>query len=176
MGMGTPKLTSANSRPSAPHRASVGGHGDARQLRPRRIAHDGGQRVLLNRYRQRAFAGVYVPLVPCVFAATKHLRLVDVLLELALGVNVLIWCLIDARIHGKVFQHAFVLPFLATWPISVAFHLVWTRGPRGLCHGALGRRRRAGGGGHSRKLLLDSTRPVGEGPSMRASSHRVRER
>jgi hypothetical protein len=87
---------------------------------------------LLSRYRQRASVGVYVLLVPWVFAATTHHRAIDLLLEIALGVNVLIWCLLDARIHDKSFQHAFVLPFLATWPVSLAVHLVWTRGARGL--------------------------------------------
>ncbi len=86
----------------------------------------------LETYRQRALVGAYVLLFPWVFAVTTHHRGIDILLEIALGVDVLFWCLLDARIRDKPFQHAFVLPFLATWPISLAVYLGWTRGGQGL--------------------------------------------
>jgi len=91
-----------------------------------------GDLKFLGWYRRRALVALFVLLVPWVLAVATHHRAIDVLLEIALGVDALIWCLLDARIHDKSFQHAFVLPFLATWPVSVAFHLVWTRGGRGL--------------------------------------------
>jgi hypothetical protein len=62
-------------------------------------------------------------------ATTRHAG-IEVLNQAALFVTLLFWCMLDARIHDKPFQHGIVTPFAATWPISVAFYLVWTRGWR----------------------------------------------
>ena len=52
------------------------------------------------------------------------------LAELVAMFALLLWCTLDARIHDKTFHHGWALPFAATWPVSLAVHLVWTRGWR----------------------------------------------
>lgn len=49
----------------------------------------------------------------------------------------ILWCGLDARIHGKLFLRAFVLPMFLTWPVGFAVHLIWTRGAKGVLTYAL---------------------------------------
>jgi hypothetical protein len=54
----------------------------------------------------------------------------QLLAELVATFALLFWCTLDARLHDKTFHHGWALPFTATWPVSLAVHLVWTRGWR----------------------------------------------
>jgi hypothetical protein len=38
------------------------------------------------------------------------------------------WCHLDARIHGKTIQHAFILPLWCSAHLALPVHLLWTRG------------------------------------------------
>jgi len=87
---------------------------------------------VLQRYRARAVFVAYVLLVLWVFAAGGAHGVVASLWQLALGGVVLYGCVLDARLHDKHFEHAFALPLLVTWPVSLAVYLVWTRGSRGV--------------------------------------------
>jgi hypothetical protein len=46
----------------------------------------------------------------------------------ALGWSFVTFCVFDARVHGRHFEHGFVIPMLATYPVAIVVHLVWTRG------------------------------------------------
>ena len=56
---------------------------------------------------------------------------VDLLTRLVSGTAALMFCTVDARVHGKTVQRGLVLPLFMTWPLAVGVHLVWTRGKRG---------------------------------------------
>jgi len=89
--------------------------------------------AFLEKYCRRARTGAWVLLGAWVlivsFAGDRHRTLED-LLAFAVGVDVLLWCVVDARLHEKYFEHAFAIPFLLTWPVTLAVYLVWTRGGR----------------------------------------------
>ena len=89
--------------------------------------------AFLEKYCHRAHVGAAVLLGASMLATAlggAHHRLLTDLLLFAAGVDVLLWCLLDAPLYEKYFEHAFVLPFLVTWPVSLAVYLVWTRGLR----------------------------------------------
>jgi hypothetical protein len=51
--------------------------------------------------------------------------------------SLILWCGMDARLHGKIFLRGFVIPMMVTWPVGVAVHLIWTRGAKGILTYAL---------------------------------------
>jgi hypothetical protein len=89
--------------------------------------------AFLEKYCRRAHVGAGVLLGVWMIVVTLgggHHRLLDNLLFFAVGVDILLWCLLDARLYEKCFEHAFVIPFLLTWPVTLAVYLMWTRGGR----------------------------------------------
>jgi hypothetical protein len=89
--------------------------------------------AFLEKYCSRARVGAGVLLgawvVAVAFGGGRH-ELLGNLLGFAVGVDVLLWCVLDAPLHEKYFEHAFAVPFLLTWPVALAVYLVWTRGGR----------------------------------------------
>ena len=63
-------------------------------------------------------------------------REVDARIELpaflALASAVVLWCQLDALLHGKIYQRACAWLMMFTWPVGVLVHLIWTRRWRGL--------------------------------------------
>ena len=45
---------------------------------------------------------------------------------------VVLWCQLDALLHGKLYERASAWLLLFTWPVGVLVHLGWTRRWRGL--------------------------------------------
>jgi hypothetical protein len=84
----------------------------------------------LARYRRIALGVFCAAMGIACLEVYRHHKLHDVLAEVLAVFALLFWCTLDARIHGKTFHHGWALPFLATWPVTMAFYLVWTRGWR----------------------------------------------
>jgi len=64
------------------------------------------------------------------------LREIDAVLDiptfLLVASAVVLFCQLDALLHGKIYQRAFAWLLMFTWPLGVAVHLYWTRRWRGL--------------------------------------------
>src|SRR3974390_67256 len=104
--------------------AAPDGSGAARELAPRRA-----DLQWLVSYRRGALIVVYAVMGPWALARMEH-RGSEALIWIALVAALLLWCTLDAPLHGREFHHGLAFPFLMTWPISVAYYLYWTRGRR----------------------------------------------
>jgi hypothetical protein len=81
-------------------------------------------------YRQVALCGVYGMIG--VYVLTSGDPRLDLLKPFALIAALLSWCTFDAAIHEKELPHGLVLVSLATFPVTLAVYLIWTRGRRRL--------------------------------------------
>ena len=80
--------------------------------------------------RNSAFVAICLVLVgvACATGMTHRAPQVQFFGSIALAWSIVTWCLFDARVHNRHFEHGFVIPMVATYPIAIAVYLVWTRG------------------------------------------------
>jgi hypothetical protein len=57
---------------------------------------------------------------------------VRILRILVFASTIVLWCTLDAIVHGKLFLRSFAWTMMFTWPVGVLVHLVWTRRWRGV--------------------------------------------
>jgi hypothetical protein len=46
--------------------------------------------------------------------------------------GLVLWCTLDARMHGKIFLRSYAWTMMFTWPIGMLAYLIWTRRVRGV--------------------------------------------
>jgi hypothetical protein len=55
-----------------------------------------------------------------------------VLAAFAAASSITLACVLDARMHGKVFLRSWAWLLMWTWPVGILAHLLWTRRARGI--------------------------------------------
>jgi hypothetical protein len=81
-------------------------------------------------YRRAAVVAFCTATADALIEVSRHHAGHQALAELLAIFALLFWGTLDARMRDKTFHHGWALPFAATWPVSLAMYLVWTRGWR----------------------------------------------
>ena len=82
-------------------------------------------------YRRRAIVLAYTALFLHNLARDDN-EVIEVVTTFVAASAIVLACMLDAKLHGKLFLRSYALALLLTWPIGVLAHLIWTRRSRGI--------------------------------------------
>jgi hypothetical protein len=83
-------------------------------------------------YRRLALVAVYLAFLLEATAAFGGTSLLNTLCALTEASAIVLWCTLDAEIHGKMFIRSYAWTMMFTWPLGIVVYLLWTRRSRGL--------------------------------------------
>jgi hypothetical protein len=83
-------------------------------------------------YRNYALGTAFVATFFAGLARALQRTELELLVAVTLASALVLYVMLDAKLHGKVFERGFMWVFWFTWPLAIFVHFFWTRRFRGL--------------------------------------------